>query len=407
MSRSILGFLLFALSLQGQEWIADESQRLFDEAVRIREWLHQIPETCYSEETTSAFVADYLRNCGLEVVTGLGGKRGIKAILKGSKAKPVIGIRADMDALPLEESTGLTWSSKNPGRMHACGHDIHMTNVLIAAKIASQRKNIPATLVFIFQPCEEGTSDGSPAGAELLVQQGVLSNPDIDMMLGLHVMPGYPVGTVAYRPGPIMANVASISIAVKGKSSHGAFPHQGIDAIYAASSAILQFQSLISRMKDPNEKAVLTIGTIQGGVRQNVIADRVDMTGTARSFSFETEKLIEQGIENILKGVSSATGVQYEYRFSRGSQYVKNDDRISEIVGNRFRKILGPDNVFLTEPVTIGEDFSFYSHAVPSFFFFLGAGESGTLHSPDFAPDNEILHYGAFLLLHSALSLME
>ena len=384
--------------------IHEKSKMYFEEAVRVRHHLHRIPEVCYCEEKTALFVADYLRTLGFKVEINIGGKRGIKAVLHGNRAEPIVGIRADMDALPIEEETGLAWASEHAGAMHACGHDIHMTGVLMAARILSDLKDeIPGTVVFIFQPCEEGTSDGSPAGASMLIQADILENPTIDAMFGLHVMPGTPIGTVQVRGGAFMANVATIKISIIGKSSHGALPHEGIDAVYAASSAVMQLQSLISRVKDPGEKAVLSIGKINGGVRMNVIAERVDMEGTVRTFSFETEKLMEEGIRNILEGLKVANGIEYEYAFLRGSQFVKNDGNLTERTIPLFKQILGNENVFIIDPVTVGEDFSAYSHIIPSFFFFLGAGIEGNVHHPKFAPDDEILKYGGMLLSSAAV----
>ena len=219
---------------------AQKAEAHFQEAVRLRRHLHQIPELCHLEKETSGFITRYLRELGLEVKTGIGGY-GIKAILKGMKAEPVIAIRADMDALPIVEKTGLSFASKNKGDMHACGHDAHMTNVLIAARMLSEmREKIPGTIVFIFQPCEEGAPPGKTGGAQAMIKAGVLEHPHIDAILGLHVLPDLPVGTIGLCPGPIMANVASFYIKIFGKASHGAFPHQGVDAIYAASSAIMQ-----------------------------------------------------------------------------------------------------------------------------------------------------------------------
>jgi len=409
----LLGVLLLFSSLVAQqsEWVGllkEKNETYYKEAVTIRKHLHQNPEVCYCEEKTSRFIADYLKECGLEVTTNIGGKRGVKAILKGRQPSPVVGIRAEMDALPIQEDTGLEWASKNQGVMHACGHDIHMTNGLIAARMLSDlRDKIPGMVVFIFQPCEEGTTDGSPGGASVLIDAGILENPKIEALFGLHVMPGYPIGTVALREGPIMANVATIKISILGKASHGAFPHQGIDAIYAASAAIMQFQSLISRVKDPNETAVLSIGTIHGGVRMNVIADRVDMEGTVRSFSFETEKMIEEGIEKILKGLALSYGIDYEFQFFKGHPFVKNDKALTKQTAALFRELLGEKCVLLTDPLTVAEDFAFYSHKIPSFFFFLGAGMEGTLHHPKFAPDDEILKYGALLLSSAAMRFLE
>ena len=379
----------------------------FDEAVRIRHHLHTIPETCNTETKTSRFVADYLQDLGLEVTTGIAGQNGVKAVLHGSKKGPVVGIRADMDALPITEATGLEWSSGHEGKMHACGHDIHMTNGLIAAKLLSSVKDrLCGTVVFIFQPCEEGASGDEPAGASAMVRAGVLDDPEIEAMFGLHVMPGFDVGTAALCEGPIMANVATVQISIHGRASHGAFPHEGIDAVYAASMAVIQFQSLISRIKDPNEKAVLSIGTINGGVRFNVIADRVDMEGTVRSFSEGTETMIEAGMGKILEGLRVSHGIEYDYRFGKGSRFVKNDPELTRRAMALFGDILGKDRLLTTDPMTVAEDFAVYSHRIPSVFFFLGAGE-GALHSPDFAPDDEILRYGALLLASAAATYLE
>ncbi len=406
-----MSFVL-SVSLPGDEfdfstYFKEKAKTYHPEAVKVRRYLHTIPEPCFQEKKTAAFVADYLEKCGLEVQTGIAGT-GIKAILKGNKATPVVGIRADMDALPITEQTGLPFESQNKGTMHACGHDGHMTNVLLAAKLLSDIKDkIPGTVVFLFQPCEEGAPGGGPAGAARMVEAGVLENPKINAMLGLHVMPGYPVGSIALREGPIMANVASVFITINGKSSHGAFPHQGVDAIYASSLAVTQFQSLISRFKDPNEKAVLTIGKINGGVRLNVIADRVKMEGTVRTFSFETESNIERGMENILKGLKVSMGITYDFKFVRASKFVKNDIKLTRLLTPLFKKLLGGANVITTEPVTIGEDFSVYSHKVPSFFFFLGTGVEGKLHSPVFSVDEDIFLYGPVLFSSAAVECLQ
>lgn len=404
-------FLLLSAPVFGddfdfQAYFKEKAREYHPEAVKIRRYLHTIPEPCFQEKKTAAFIADYLEKCGLEVQTGIAGT-GVKAVLKGNRPTPVVGIRSDMDALPITEQTGLPFESKNKGTMHACGHDGHMTNVLLTAKLMSEIKDkIPGTVVFIFQPCEEGAPGGGPAGAERMTEAGVLENPKIDAMLGLHVMPGYPVGTIALREGPIMANVASVFITINGKSSHGAFPHQGIDAIYASSLAIIQFQSLISRFKDPNEKAVLTIGKINGGVRLNVIADRVNMEGTVRTFSFETESNIEKGMENILKGLKASMGITYDFKFVKSSRYVKNDVTLTRLLMPLFKKMLGEKNVMVTEPVTVGEDFSTYSHKVPSLFFFLGTGVQGNLHTPVFSVDEDIFFYGPVLFSSAAAAVL-
>ncbi len=402
-----VGFFLYADDFDVHAWLKEKTTEYFSEAVKIRRYLHQIPEPCFEEHKTSAYIADYLKKCGLEVQTGIAGT-GIKAILRGAKEQPVVGIRADMDALPILEKTGLEFQSRHQGFMHACGHDAHMTNVLMAAKLLSGiKEKIPGTMVFIFQPCEEGAPEGSLSGADRLIQEGILDNPKIDAMVGLHVMPGYPAGTVALREGALMANVAWVYITINGKSSHGAFPHQGVDAIYAAACAITQFQSLISRRKAPNEQAVLTIGKINGGVRLNVIADKVEMQGTVRTFSFDTQDMIEKGMGNILEGLQTALGITYEFKFEKSSQYVKNDNNLTNLVLPVFKKLLGEQQVVITDPVTVGEDFSAYSHRIPSFFFFLGTGEEGNLHNPGFSVDEKILQYGPLLLSSAALEFLK
>jgi len=380
------------------KYLEEQSNLYFAEAIKIRRHLHQYPELCFQEKKTSEFIANYLKKLGLEVHTKIAGT-GLKAILKGKNEETVVGIRADLDALPITEKTELIFHSKHKGIMHACGHDIHMTNVLITAKILSKiKEKLPGSIVFIFQPCEEGAPDGKPSGAHTMVNEGVLDNPKINVMFGLHILPDFPVGTIALRSGPLMANVDSVFITIYGKSSHGAFPHKGIDAIYASSCAILQFQSLISRFKDPSEQAVLSIGKVNGGVRLNVIAERVKMEGTVRTFSFKTQNLIKKGMENILNGLALSQGITFNFNYIKNSKYVKNDLQLTKWAFPLFEKLLGKQNVFLSDPLTIGEDFATYSHNIPSLFFFLGSGGKGKLHTPFLNPDENILQYGPRLL---------
>jgi amidohydrolase len=389
------------------DMIKQQAQVNFQEAVRIRRSLHKIPELCYQEIKTSRFVQQFLSDLGLELHTGIAGT-GLKAILYGAADQPVVAIRADMDALPIAEKTGLPYASTHEGIMHACGHDIHMTNVLMAAKILSSLKeSVPGTVVFIFQPCEEGAPGGQAAGARRMIQEGILESPKLDAIVGLHNMPDFPVGTVALRSGPLMANVDWIQIGIRGRSSHGAYPHQGVDAVYVASTAVLQFQSLISRFVDPQEPAVLTIGTIEGGLRNNIIAERVRMEGTVRTFSFQTRDTIHEGMRNILKGLETAYGVTTDFKFTEGSRFVKNDPRLSELILPLFKRMMGADRVLISKPVTVGEDFADYSHEIPALFFFLGTGGEGKLHSPGFLPDEKALRYGPMLLAAAAVKILD
>lgn len=388
-------------------YFLDGASRMFAESVELRRQLHRMPELCFQEKETAAFVAAYLDKLGLEVSTGIAGT-GIKAVLRGGRPGPVVGLRADMDALPIEEASGLSFASQRPGRMHACGHDAHMTQVLAAAKLlTSVRAQLAGTVVFIFQPCEEGAPKKETGGAERLIAAGILENPRLDAMFGLHVLPDLPAGKVALRPGAIMANVAWIYVRIQGRAAHGAFPHQGIDAIFAAAQAVTQFQALISRSKDPGEKAVLTIGKINGGVRSNVIAESVEMEGTVRTFSDELEGRIRAGMENILRGLETGLGVKTSLDFEKVNPAVLNDAKLHDLVLPMFRRALGAANVLAAEPLTIGEDFSLYSRRLPTLFFFLGSGVGNALHSPAFTVDEEILKVAPALLAAAAYAYLE
>jgi amidohydrolase len=415
MKRSAAAFLLIVflqLPAPAAEFdpvtaFMDKAAGMFAESVQLRRQLHRMPELCFQEKETSAFVAAYLNKLGLEVSTGIAGT-GIKAVLRGGRPGPVVGLRADMDALPIEEATGLPFASQRPGRMHACGHDAHMTHVLAAAKLlALERQRLAGTVVFIFQPCEEGAPKKETGGAERLIAAGILENPCIDALFGLHVLPDLPAGKIALRPGAIMANVAWIYVRIQGKAAHGAFPHQGVDAIFAAAQAVNQFQALISRYKDPGEKAVLTIGKINGGVRSNVIAESVDMEGTVRTFSDELEGRIRLGMENILRGLEISLGVKASLEFDKVNPAVMNDAGLHDLVLPVFRRALGEANVLAAEPLTIGEDFSLYSRRLPSLFFFLGSGVGNPLHSPAFTVDEDILKVAPALLAAAAFTYLE
>jgi amidohydrolase len=385
----------------------DRASALFAESVELRRQLHRIPELCFQERETAAFAAAYLRKLGLEVTTGIAGT-GIKAILRGTRPGPVVGLRADMDALPIAEATGLAFASQRPERMHACGHDAHMANLLTAARLlAEERQHLTGTVVFIFQPCEEGAPQKERGGAERLIEAGILENPRLDALIGLHVLPDLPAGQVALRPGAMMANVAWIYIRVQGKAAHGAFPHQGIDAIVAAAAAVGQFQTLISRSKDPGEKAVLTIGKICGGVRSNVIAETVDMEGTVRTFSDELEERIRAGIQNVLRGLEMAYGVATRLDFEKVNPALVNDARLVAMARPVLAEILGSGHVREAEPLTIGEDFAVYSRRLPALFFFLGSGGGRALHSPSFSIDEETLRTGPALFAALAWTFLE
>ena len=385
----------------------DRAAALFPETVELRRQLHRIPEPCFQERETSAFLAAQLRRLGLEVTTGIAGT-GVKAVLRGALPGPVVGLRADMDALPIAEATGLPFASRRPGLMHACGHDAHMANLLTAARLlAEERGRLRGTVVFILQPCEEGAAKKEKGGAERMIEAGALDNPRLDALFGLHVLPDLPAGRVALRPGAMMASVAWIYVRVLGRAAHGAFPHQGVDAIVAAAHAVTQFQALISRGRDPGEKSVLTIGKVCGGVRSNVIAEAVDMEGTVRAFSEREEERILSGIAGVLRGIEAAFGVRASLDFEKVNPAVVNDPRLAAMAQPALAAVLGAENVLPAEPLTIGEDFALYSRRLPALFFFLGVGGGQALHSPGFSVDEEALRMAPALLAAVAFAFLE
>lgn len=385
---------------------------LFDEALALRRRFHENPELGYLETETSAFIAKYCADLGLEVIAGAG-KTGIKAILRGGGEGPVVGLRTDMDALPIQEENDIPFCSKNTGIMHACGHDFHMANLLIAAKIAAKMKaQIPGTLVFIFQPCEEGPPRGEIGGARRMVQEGVLLKPDIEAMIGFHVFPGLPAGYAGFREGPFMSTIDFFYIDIKGKHAHGAYPHKGTDAIYGAALAILEFQAVISRLKDPVEPAVLTVGKIEGGERENVLAGLVKMSGTVRTFSDSTREVVKEGMESVLRSLSTLHGYESEMDYVNLGPYLLNDHALARTVMPAMQRILGDENVIELPPQMVSEDFAYYSHQIPSFFYFLGVannekGYTSGLHTPTFMGDEDVLKIGPSLILEMAVEYMK
>jgi len=384
---------------------------LFDEALMLRRRFHENPELGYHETETSEFITKYCADLGLEVISG-SGMTGIRAILRGGMEGPVVGLRTDMDALPIQEENEIPFSSKNAGVMHACGHDFHMATVLIAAKIASQMKDkIPGTIVFIFQPCEEGPPRGETGGANRMVEEGVLLNPDIEAMLGFHVFPGLPAGFAGYREGAFMSTIDFFYVDIKGKHAHGAYPHKGTDAIYGAALAVLEFQGVISRLKDPVDPAVLTVGKIEGGERENVLAGLVKMSGTVRTFSDVTRDLVKDGMEAVLRSLNTLHGYESELDYVNLGPYLQNDRGLARTVVPAMKRILGEDNVMELPPQMVSEDFAYYSHQIPSFFFFLGVsnsekGYTSGLHTPTFMGDEDVLKIGPSLMLEMAVEYM-
>ncbi|HOG01382.1 MAG TPA: amidohydrolase [Clostridia bacterium] len=351
-----------------------EVQSILPELARVRRDLHAMPEDGYREFETSNYVYDYLSALAPDRLEKLAGT-GVKAVFFAKDAKRTTAFRADMDALPVSEDTGLPFASKNPGFMHACGHDAHMAAALLTAALAARhRDELTENAVFLFQPAEEGM-----LGALGMISDGALEAPHVDRIFGFHVYPGIPEGKIALREGPMMARATGLNLTVRGRSAHGAKPHLGNDAVVAAAALVTMLETLVSRKIDPMENAVLTIGTIAGGTRRNIICDEVKLTLTMRTFTDEVYDAMMAGIRGMLEAVEHAFGVTSELAFE-GQDYlaVVNDPELAR----EYRRAAG-DAAIETGRVCISEDFSFYQRKTKGLFVFLGVGEDvEALHTP-------------------------
>ncbi len=392
---------------------------------KVIEWrrdFHQHPELSNREIRTAQKVADYLRALGLDVKTNIA-HTGVVGILHGKRSRPVIALRADMDALPVTEALNLpfvskvkaSYSGENVGVMHACGHDVHTAMLMGVAEImTSLRDQIPGSIKFIFQPAEEGAPDGEEGGAELMIREGVLENPSADFIFGLHVFP-FEVGKISYCPGPAMASSDELRIVVKGKQTHGAMPWGGVDPIVVASQIVLGLQNIISRQVNISEApAIISIGSIQGGVRSNIIPDEVEMIGTIRSLNQEMRTEIHERIRNTASLIAQSAGATAEVTISLGYPVTVNDPELTEKMVPVLKQVAGDGNVFKTPPKGTAEDFSYYQQKIPGFLFFLGITPKNAdpekvamNHSPYFFVDENALILGVRALAHLTVSCMQ
>jgi len=392
---------------------------------KVIEWrrdFHQHPELSNREFRTAEKVAEHLRALGLEVKTEVA-HTGVIGILRGKKTGPVVALRADMDALPVTEAVDLPFASKvrtiyngkEVGVMHACGHDAHIAMLMGAAEIlTSVRDQLAGSVKFIFQPAEEGTPEGEEGGAELMIREGVLQDPNVDVILGLHVFP-FEVGKISYCPGAAMASSDGLKIVVKGKQTHGAMPWGGVDPIVVASQIVLGLQNIVSRQVNITEApAVISIGSIHGGVRSNIIPDEVEMIGTIRTLNPDMRAEIHERIRNTAEMIAQSAGATAEVTISLGYPVTFNDPDLTEQMVPVLKKVVGDKNVFKVPPKGTAEDFSYYQQKVPGLFFFLGItpkdADPATVamnHSPYFFVDETALVNGVRALAHLAVSYME
>lgn len=389
---------LHAVDKKTSQFIDLEIQRHWDEILKTRRFIHMNPELSNREFETSKLIAAKLISLGLDVQTEIA-KTGVVALLTGDRPGITVGCRADMDALPIQEQTNVLYKSLNPGVMHACGHDIHMSIALGTAMVMSTlRDRLGGNIKFIFQPAEEGAPAGEEGGAGLMIKEGVLDDPPVRAIFGLHVMP-LDVGKIEFSPGAIMASSDHFEITIKGKSSHGARPHEGKDAITLAAQVILGIQMIVSRNLDATDPAVISVGKIEGGMRSNIIADEVRLEGTVRTLSETNRSKIQQLMEDIVKGITFSFGADYAFSYRRGGPPVYNHPQLAKIMIPTLHEVLGEGNVGEIKPQMIAEDFSAYCQKIPGFFFFLGVKPPGQksmapLHSPLFNPDERSISIG-------------
>lgn len=395
------------------EIIAQKAESLRDKLIMQRRDFHQYPELSNREERTSKVIAEKLKALGLEDIKINVAKHGVTALLKGKKPGPVIAVRADMDALPIQETNAVSYKSKNDGVKHACGHDAHMTVELGVAEILSEmRDEIRGTIKFIFQPAEEGAPTGEEGGARLMIKEGVLENPKPEAIFGLHVMPNIEVGQVAYNSGPAMASSDRFKIIIRGKKVHGAYPHDGVDAVVIAAESITALQTIRSRRINTLEPLVITIGSIHGGNRFNIISDEVVMEGTMRTLNEDVRANAMAMMKQTLQGITSAYGGSFELEFSGPNPVTYNEPKLVEETLPTIKRIIGDKNVISRPPQMGAEDFSYYQKVIPGFFYFLGVGNqkkgiTAMIHTPDFDIDEESLVIGVKVMSNVLLDYLD
>jgi amidohydrolase len=389
--------------------LLEEAKGLRARLSKIRRQIHMRPELGYQEKRTGALVAATLRELGVKVKPGVA-KTGVLGVLEGAHHGKVVALRADMDALPITEQSNVPYRSRVDGVMHACGHDANTTTVLGAAMLLAERGNeLPGSVKFIFQPSEEAP----PGGALPMIKEGVLRSPKVDVILGVHVDPSVPVGKIGLREGPMMAAADDFWFAVLGEAAHGAKPHLGVDAITLSAQVIQALQTIPSRRVNPVHPVVVTCGTIQGGYRRNVIADRVEIEGTARTLDAKDRKNVEKMIGQVLANVTRSGGGRYEYRYELGYPILTCDDRITDLVRCASRDVLGRRSVVeIAEPSMGGEDFAYFVNEVPGMMLRLGTGNKkrGIVHPwhhPKFDVDEDGLWMGAAVLAKSVMMALE
>ncbi len=399
---------MFAVDMSKE--IDAAAARIMSKVVDWRRHVHQYPELGNSEVKTAKFVADHLRRLGMDVRTGIA-KTGVVGILKGGQPGPVIALRADMDGLPVTERNSLPFASKEKsvfngqqvGVMHACGHDTHVAMLMGAAEIlAGMKDRIKGTVVFVFQPAEEGPPAGEEGGAALMVKEGMMDNPKIEAIFGIHINSQTEIGKIRYKAGSTMAASDWFEIKIKGKQTHGAYPWEGIDPIATATQIYTGLQMIVSRRSElPKAPVVITVGRINGGVRENIIPEELTMAGTIRTLDSAMQKDVHAKIRSTVKSIAESMGATAEVSIDTKAPVTYNTPELVERMLPSLYKAAGKENVAEAPWVTGAEDFSYFGEKAPAFYFFVGGMPIGTdpkqaapHHTPDFFIDDSRLDVG-------------
>jgi amidohydrolase len=414
----VILFLSVSFFIQAQKKTTDDfskkislaADKLESKCISWRRDIHEHPELGNNEYRTAKLIADHLRSLGIEVKEKVG-KTGVIGILKGAKPGPCIGLRADMDGLPVVERVDLpfaskvksTYNGKEVGVMHACGHDTHVAILMSVAEILSGMKNeLRGTVKFIFQPAEEGPPEGEEGGAPLMIKEGALDDPKVDVMFGLHIAAETEVGKITYRSGGIMAASDWFTIKVKGKQTHGSQPWAGIDPVAVSAQIINGLQTIVSRQVDLTKNpAVISVSTINGGIRSNIIPEEAIMTGTIRTLDTGMQHQIHEKIKLTASKIAEASGATAEIIIDSKTLVTYNDPALTKQMLSSFAKAAGEENVVEIQPITGAEDFSYFAEKVPSLFFFIGGKQKGVdpkkvfpHHTPDFWIDESGMKTG-------------
>ena len=409
LSQKLAAIIVFVQANLAHADLADAidaaADKLSEQVVAWRRDIHQFPELSNREFRTAKLVAEHLESLGLEVQTEIA-HTGVVGILRGGRPGGVVALRADMDALPVVEKTGLPYASKETseyegntvGVMHACGHDNHVAILMAAAQVLTEVKDeIPGTIKFIFQPAEEGAPKGEEGGADLMIAEGVLADPAPSAIFGLHIGQHGVAGTANYRANGFMASAQRFDIEIQGVQTHGARPWAGIDPIVVAAQIVSSLQTIVSRQIDiTSAPAVVTVGTIRAGVRNNIVPETATLSGTIRTFDPDVRLAIHEKIYRIATNIGESQGAQVTVDIDPGVPVTFNDASLTEAMVPTLRRVYGQQNVFMSSRITGAEDFSFYQEKIPGFFFFIGG------RPPEIPPEKAIPNHSPFFYVDEA-----